>query len=127
MEAKFAVLVMENAGLVALARPEDVAVSVYPLPGWSRLRFPKVAWPLAAGVVVVPERVAPPGFAARATLMALVAVPTTFPRESWIATNTAGLMGVPTVVLSGDTAKARRVAAPPVMLNRELVAVGSPV
>jgi len=50
-----------NWPLTAGAYPAAEAVSLYPSPRLSMLRFAKVATPLAATTVVVPERVPAPG------------------------------------------------------------------
>jgi hypothetical protein len=72
----------------------------------STVRVPKVATPLTAVTVVVPQRVPPPGLSRIATVMLLVAPVTVFPDPSWIATTTAGLIAAPAVTLVGWTVKA---------------------
>ena len=59
---------ISNAGLVAPFRPEAVATSVYPLPVLSIERLAKVATPLTALAVAVPESVPAPGLAPMASV-----------------------------------------------------------
>ena len=58
---------MLNAPLVVPVSPADAAVSVYPAPTLSRERLEKVATPLNAATVVVPDSVPPPGLVPIAT------------------------------------------------------------
>ena len=50
-----------NALLAAEVKPELAAVSTYPVPNLSILRPLKVATPLTALTVAVPDKVPPPG------------------------------------------------------------------
>jgi hypothetical protein len=99
--------------LVAPVRPVADAVSVYPVPAGFRLKFEKVATPLTAATVVVPERVPLAGLVPIATVMLVVAVVTVLPCASWIATCTAGVITPPATAVLGCTVKASFAAAPP--------------
>src|SRR2546426_1073237 len=59
------------------------------------LRLEKVATPLTAATVVVPERVPLAGLVPIATVMLVVAVITVLPWASWTATCTAGVIAAP--------------------------------
>src|SRR5436309_15795084 len=91
------------------------------------LRFAKVATPLTAATVVVPERVPLAGLVPIATVMLVVAVVTALPWASWTATCTAGVIAAPATALLGGTAKTSFAAAPTPMLNAMLVALARPV
>src|SRR5436189_144145 len=91
------------------------------------LRFGKVATPLTAATVVVPERVPLAGLVPIATVMLVVAVVTVLPWASWTATCTAGVIAAPAAALLGCTVKASFAAAPTLMLNAVLVAPVRPV
>src|SRR5437764_19709 len=93
------------------------------------LRFAKVATPLTAATVVVPERVPLAGLVPIATVMLVVAVVTALPWASWTATCTAGVIAAPATALLGGTAKTSFAAGPTLtlMLNALLVAPFSPV
>src|SRR5438034_3598551 len=78
--------------LVAPVRVVADAVRVYPDPRLLMLRFAKVATPLTAATVVVPERVPLAGLVPIATVMLVVAVVTALPWASWTATCIAGVM-----------------------------------
>src|SRR2546422_122660 len=86
------------------------------------LRLEKVATPLTAATVVVPERVPLAGLVPIATVMLVVAVITVLPWASWTATCTAGVIAAPAAVLLGCTVKTSFAAAPALMLNALLVA-----
>src|SRR2546427_454408 len=91
------------------------------------LRSEKVATPLTAATVVVPERVPLAGLVPIATVMLVVAVVTVLPWASWTATCTAGVIAAPAAALLGCTVKASFAAAPTLMLNAVLVAPVRPV
>src|SRR2546429_42582 len=74
------------------------------------LRFAKVATPLTAATVVVPERVPLAGLVPIATEMLVVAVVTVLPWASWTATCTAGVFTAPAPALLGCTVKTSFVA-----------------
>src|SRR5215831_3383138 len=59
---------MSNGALVAFVRPPLVAVSVYPTPSLSTLKFANIATPPIAGVLVLPLNVPEPGFAPSPTV-----------------------------------------------------------
>src|SRR5512134_3999752 len=85
-------------------------------------RLEKVATPLTADTVVVPESVPPPGLVPMATVMLAVELVTVFPNASCTATCTGGLIDAPAVALAGWTMNAGRDAAAGVMLNADEVA-----
>ena len=60
----------------------------------------KVATPLEAATVVVPDSVPPPGLVPIAAVT-LAALAVRFPPASWICTVTAGLIDTPAVALVG--------------------------
>ena len=91
------------------------------------LRFEKVATPLTAATVAVPERVPLLGLVPMATVMLVVALVTVFPCASWIATWIAGLIAAPAVTFAGWTVSVSLLAAPVVTLNVLLVAPVRPV
>src|SRR3989441_928117 len=91
------------------------------------LRLEKVATPLTAATVVVPERVPLAGLVPIASVMLVVAVVTMLPWASWTATCTAGVIAAPAAALLGCTVKASFAAAPTLMLNTLLVAPVRPV
>src|SRR5438132_1155811 len=76
------------------------------------LRSEKVATPLTAATVVVPERVPLAGLVPIASVMLVVAVVTVLPWASWTATCTAGVIAAPAAALLGCTVKASFAAAP---------------
>src|SRR2546428_11614497 len=85
------------------------------------LRLLKVAPPVTAATVVVPERVPLAGLVPIASMMLVVAVVTVLPWASWTATCTAGVIAAPAAVLLGCTVKTTFAAAPTLMLNALLV------
>src|SRR2546425_771927 len=97
------------------------------MPGLSILTFAKVAMPLTAATVVVPERVPLAGLAAIASVMLVVAVVTGLPWASWTATCMAGVIPAPAAASLGCTVKAIFAAAPGLMLKALLVAPVRPV
>src|SRR5438128_12129500 len=76
------------------------------------LRSEKVATPLTAATVVVPERVPLAGLVPIATVMLVVAVVTVLPWASWTATCTAGVIAAPAAALLGCTVKTSFAAGP---------------
>src|SRR5207302_1665236 len=89
-------------------------------------RVEKVAVPLTAFTLAVPDSVPPPGLVPMATVIEAVAV-VRLPPASRIWTLTAGEMDDVAVVLLGCTPKATWLAAPTVMLKLLLVAPVSPL
>src|SRR5947209_8991466 len=81
------------------------------------LRSEKVATPLTAATVVVPERVPLAGLVPIATVMLVVAVVTVLPWASWTATCTAGVIAAPAAALLGCTVKASFATGPTPILN----------
>src|SRR5438034_8705539 len=76
------------------------------------LRFAKVATPLTGLPIGVPESAPPPGLDPMASVTRLVAVVTTRPDASWIATCTAGVIWAPAVAALGWTRIASFAARP---------------
>src|SRR3989440_9108557 len=93
------------------------------------LRSEKVATPLTAATVVVPERVPLAGLVPMATVMLVVAVVTVLPWASWTVTCTAGVIAAPAAALLGCAVKAPFAAGPTLalMVKALLVAPVSPV
>src|SRR5438093_11279898 len=91
------------------------------------LRFAKVAPPLTAATVVVPERVPLAGLVPIATVMLVVAVVTALPWASWTATCTAGVIAAPATALLGGTAKTSFAAGPTPRLMVQPLALASAV
>src|SRR3954469_25873337 len=85
-------------------------------------RLEKVATPLTAATVVVPDSVPPPGLVPIATVMLAVELVTVLLKASSTATCTAGEMATPAAALVGCTAKASLDAAAGLMLNADEVA-----
>src|SRR6266516_2460821 len=85
-------------------------------------RTPRVATPLTADTVVLPESVPPDGLLPSATVTVPVKLGTAFPTASCAATWTAGVSVAPAVVFAGGTVNTRWVAAPGVTSNGALVA-----
>src|SRR2546429_686889 len=104
--------VMLKPLLMAPVRLVAEAMRVYPLPALSILKFAKVATPLTAATVVVPERVPLAGLVPIATAMLGVAVVTVLPWASWTATCMAGVIPAPAAALLGCTVKTSFAAAP---------------
>src|SRR5947199_8408268 len=90
------------------------------------LRLEKVATPLAAATVVVPDTVPPAGFVPIVTVTLPVKPGTVLLMASSAATSTGGARCAPAVAVVGCTVKASCVAAPLVMLNAERRAPGNP-
>jgi len=104
--------VIVNGALVTPVRFDAVAVSVYPLPALSMLRFGKLATPFTAAAVVVPDSVPPLGlFVPRATVIVPLKAASVLPAPSCAATRTAGEIVLPAVVPLGWTVNASCVAA----------------
>src|SRR5438034_9508746 len=89
-------------------------------------RSPRVATPLTADTVVLPESVPPDGLLPSATVTGPVKVGTALPSASCAATFTAGAIWWPAVVVPGWTANARRVAGPGETLKSLLVPTSGP-
>jgi hypothetical protein len=106
-----------NAVDVAPVSPVLDAVSVYPLPVLLIERLLKVATPLTALTVAVPESVPTPGFVPIAIVTAAVLPLTTAPVASWICTVTAGVIDAPATVFVGWVAIATFVAEPLVRVS----------
>src|SRR4051812_23665227 len=85
-------------------------------------RLEKVATPLVAATVVVPESVPPPGLVPIVAVMLAVEVVTVLPNASCTVTCTAGLIATPAVALVGWTLKASLEAAAGLMVNAAEVA-----
>ena len=75
----------------------------------------KVATPLVAAIVNVPDNVPLPGSLFIANVMESVAEATRLPPASWISTSMAGEMEVTDCVLVGSTLKANCEAVPNVI------------
>src|SRR6266516_515929 len=84
------------------------------------LKLEKVATPFTAATVAVPNSEAPLGLVPSATVTLVVALVTVFPDASWIATWSAGAIGVPAAALPGCTVKASFVATLVVPVGAEL-------
>src|SRR5688572_5028291 len=85
-------------------------------------RLEKVATPLTAATVVVPDSVPPPGLVPTATVTLAVELVTVLPNASCTVTCTAGAMATPAVAFVGWTVKASLAAAAGEMLNAAEVA-----
>src|SRR5437867_4129246 len=93
------------------------------------LRSEKVATPATAATGLVPDSVPPPGFefAGISMLTFPVKLVAVFPRASWAATWTAGVIAAPAVVMLGCMVNKSCAAAPGVIGNAALVPVVTPV
>ena len=91
------------------------------------LRLEKVATPLAAATVVVPDTVPPAGFVPIVTVTLPVKPGTVLLMASSAATSTGGARCAPAVAVVGCMVKASCVGAPGLMSNGALVAPASPV
>src|SRR5882672_2442696 len=85
-------------------------------------RLEKVATPLTADTVAVPESVPPPGLVPIATVMLAEELVTVFPNASATTTCTAGAIATPAVAFVGWTVNPSLVAAAGLMLNESEVA-----
>src|SRR5438093_7380489 len=110
---------MPKGALVSVS-PAAVAASVYPVPLLLILSVAKVATPLIAATVVVPERTPAPGFAAIATVTVPVKPVTVLPATSRAVTSTAGAMAAPAAAVVGCWRKVRRTAVAGMMSNGPL-------
>src|SRR6266550_1723665 len=119
--------VMLKAALVTPVTPVAFAVSVYPLPVLLMLRLEKVATPLTAARLTVPESVPALGLAPSATVTLPLNPVAVFPWASCAVTCTAGEMGAPAPASLGCTVNASWVALPAMILKPELVAPVRPV
>src|SRR3954466_12287182 len=88
-------------------------------------RLEKVAPPLAADTVAVPDSVPPPGLGPIATVMLAAELVTVLLNASCTATCTAGAMATPAVAFVGWTMNASREAAAGLMVNADEVAPAS--
>src|SRR2546426_693777 len=86
-----------------------------------------LATPATAATVLVPDRVPVLGFVPIATVMFPVNPVAVLPLPSWAVTSTAGVIGVPAVVVLGCTLNTNCVAVPAVILNAVLVVLPAPV
>jgi hypothetical protein len=102
--------VMEKAVLVAPVRPVALAASVYPFPVRLMERLPKVATPLTAATVVVPESVPLPGFEEIAIVTFPVKDVMVVPPLSTARTVMAGEIDAPACSVVGCWTNSRRVA-----------------
>src|SRR2546429_9244415 len=91
------------------------------------LRLPNVATPATAAIVVVPARVAPPGFEPSATLTFPVKLVAVLPSASCATTRTAGVITEPPAALAGCTGNPSWLPAPAATSNAALVAPPPPV
>ena len=114
--------VTAKALLVAGVNVPLVAVKVYPVPALSRLNPLKVATPVAAARVAVPERLPLAGFVPIAKATEAVEVVTVLPPASWIVTTGDVAKAIPETAAGGWVVKASLAAGPSVMLNVPLVA-----
>src|SRR3954466_8879053 len=89
-------------------------------------RLEKVANPLAAATVVVPDSVPLPGLVPMASLPLADEPVTVLPNASCTATTTAGAIATPATALLGCTENASLEAAAGLMLNPAEVAPVSP-
>src|SRR6476659_2968630 len=89
-------------------------------------RVEKLATPLDADTVVVPESVPPPGLVPMATVMLAEELVTVLPNASCTATCTAGAIATPASALLGCSENASLEAAAGVMLNPDEVAPVNP-
>src|SRR2546428_8015466 len=89
-------------------------------------RSPKVATPLTAATLVLPESVPPAGLLPSATVTVPVKLGTALPSASCAATFTAGAIWWLAVAAPGWTVKARCVAGPGETLKSLLVPALSP-
>src|SRR6266571_6632043 len=119
--------VMSNAVLVAAVRAVAVAVSVYPVPALSMLRFENVATPATAATVAVPPSVPPPAFVPITTVTSPVKSVAVFPCASRAVTCTGGEIADPAVVLVGATVKASCVAGPGVTVTVVVCVIAVPL
>src|SRR3954470_8906182 len=88
-------------------------------------RVAKLATPLTADTVVVPDSVPPPGLFPMATVMLAEELVTVLPNASCTATCTAGARLAPAVAFVGWTVKPTFEAAAALMLNPAEVALVS--
>src|SRR5262245_45294777 len=89
-------------------------------------RLEKLATPLTAATVAVPDSAPPPGLVPMATVTFAVELVTVLPNASCTATWTDGEMAAPAMALVGCTVNATLAAAAGVMLNPAEVAPVSP-
>src|SRR5215831_2097978 len=89
-------------------------------------RFEKLATPLTAATVAVPDSVPPPGLVPMATVTLAEELVTVLLNASCTVTCTAGAMDAPATALVGWTVNARLAAAAWLMLNADEVAPVNP-
>src|SRR5437764_1330800 len=90
-------------------------------------RLEKLATPLTAATVRVPDSVPPPGLVPMATVMLAAELVTIGRASCWAATCTAGLTATPGVAMVGCTVKASVDAAAGLMLSAgEVAEVSAP-
>src|SRR5512146_3599954 len=89
-----------NGALSTDVNPTEVASIVYPVPARSTARSPKLASPLIASRVSVPDSTAPVGFAFSASEMVVVEL-VRFPYASCTSTSTGGEIVPPATALAG--------------------------
>src|SRR4051812_45795538 len=80
-------------------------------------RFEKLATPLTAATLVVPDSVPPPGLALMASATVAVELVAVLPNASCTITCTAGAMATPAVALDGWTENATFAGAAWLMVN----------
>ena len=90
------------------------------------LKVENVATPLTAATLVVPDRVAPPGFTPSATVTVPVKSVATLPWASRAVTCTAGVSVAPAAVFVGCTVTASWVAAPAVTVTTAVCVAVTP-
>ena len=117
---------MLNEALVAPVNPVDDAVNVYPVPVLFMLSVEKVATPLTAETVVVPDSVPPPGLLPMAIVTLAAELVTVFPPKSCTITVGEGEMELPATVVVGCWPKASFAAGPTKMLKALLVVPVNP-
>src|SRR6266480_1572971 len=119
--------VILNGVLVPVGRPVAAAVRVYPLPVLFTLKPGKVATPLTAATVAVPDSAPPPGLLPSATVTFPEKLVTVLPRLSCVVTWTAGVIAAPATTFDGCRVKTSLFAVAALMLNAALVGALSPV
>src|SRR3989475_6249897 len=90
------------------------------------LRLEKVATPLTAATVTVPDRVPLLGLVRIAIVTSPVKAGVAFPSASRAVTASAGAIAAPAVALVGSTVNASWLGAPGGMSKGALLVVGSP-
>jgi len=119
--------VMSKLAEVAVLNPAPLASNVYPLPTLSTEMSLKVASPLTAAAVNVPDKVPLPGLLLMANVIEFVAVTTRFPPASSTWTLMGGLIGEVDTVLVGSTLKTNCAGAPTLISKIAEIAEESPM